>query len=73
MNSCTIDTQFPHEAQKLADDILGGGKFTPGYKREYFEGCTHGFAVRGDLSDPKVKAGKEGSFKATVEWMIAHL
>jgi len=73
INSCTIDQLFPHESQAKADEILGGGKFKPGYKREYFEGCTHGFAVRGDLSDPKVKAGKEGAFKATVEWFLTHL
>jgi dienelactone hydrolase len=73
MNSCTNDSQFPHEAQEKADNILGGGKFAPGYKRNYYEGCTHGFAVRGDLSDPKVKAGKEGSFKETVEWFIKYL
>ncbi|KAJ7441958.1 dienelactone hydrolase endo-1,3,1,4-beta-D-glucanase [Mycena galericulata] len=66
LNTCTIDAQFPHEAQAKADEIFKG--FAPGYRREYFEGCTHGFAVRGDLSDPKVKAGKEGAFKATVEW-----
>ena len=24
-------------------------------------------------SDPKVKAGKEGAFKASVEWFIKHL
>ncbi|KAF8878881.1 dienelactone hydrolase endo-1,3,1,4-beta-D-glucanase [Infundibulicybe gibba] len=68
INSCTTDEQFPHEAQAQADAILGNGKFAPGYKREHWEGCVHGFAIRGDLSDPKVKAGKEGSFKATVEW-----
>jgi len=73
INSCTVDTQFPLEAQAKADEILGDGKFAPGYKREYFDGCTHGFAVRGDLSDPKVKAGKEGAFKATVEWLLKHL
>lgn len=73
INSCTIDSRFPHESQAKADEILGDGKFKPGYKREYFEGCTHGFAVRGDLSDPKVKAGKEGAFKATVEWFLKHL
>jgi len=49
INSCTNDSQFPHEAQAKADEILGGGKFAPGYVREYFEGCSHGFAVRGDL------------------------
>lgn len=62
---------FPLESQAKADEIFG--KFEPGYKREYFEGCTHGFAVRGDLSDPKVKAGKEGAFKAAAEWIIKYL
>jgi len=73
INSCTIDEQFPIASQAKADELLGGGKFTPGYKREYFDGCTHGFAVRGDLSDPKVKAGKEGAFVSTVEWFLKHL
>jgi len=73
INSCTIDIQFPPEIQTKADEILGNGKFAPGYRREYFEGCTHGFAVRGDMSDPKVKAGKEGSFKAAVEWLKLHM
>ncbi|KAG6330055.1 hypothetical protein ID866_9033 [Astraeus odoratus] len=74
INSCTVDVMFPPEAQAEADRIIGGGKqFTDKYRREYFEGCTHGFAVRGDLSDPKVKAGKEGSFKATVEFFKEHL
>ncbi|KAL7006372.1 hypothetical protein EMMF5_004025 [Cystobasidiomycetes sp. EMM_F5] len=70
INSCEHDPRFPPEAQKQADEILGGSST---YKREYFPGCSHGFAVRGDLSDPKVKAGKEGAFKATVEWFNAHL
>ncbi|KAJ7780157.1 dienelactone hydrolase endo-1,3,1,4-beta-D-glucanase [Mycena maculata] len=71
INSCTTDTQFPLEAQAQADEIFVN--FAPGYKREYFEGCTHGFAVRGDLSDPKVKAGKEGAFKSTVEWFLKYV
>ncbi|KAK7047551.1 hypothetical protein VNI00_006319 [Paramarasmius palmivorus] len=71
INSCTVDTQFPLEAQAKADEVFKG--FAPGYKREYFDGCTHGFAVRGDLSDPKIKAGKEGAFKSTVEWLIKYL
>ncbi|EMD39198.1 hypothetical protein CERSUDRAFT_81960 [Gelatoporia subvermispora B] len=73
INSCEIDRAFPSEMQQKADEILGGGKFAPGYKRTYWDGCTHGFAVRGDMSDPKVKAGKEGAFKATVEFYIEHL
>jgi hypothetical protein len=64
---------FPAESQAKADEILGNGKFAPGYERKYFPGCTHGFAVRGDMSNPLIKAGKEGSFKATVEFFLAHL
>ncbi|KAL0568759.1 hypothetical protein V5O48_013222 [Marasmius crinis-equi] len=73
INSCTTDHQFPPESQAKTDEVLGNGKFAPGYKREYFEGCEHGFAVRGDMSKPEVKAGKEGSFKSTVEWFKKYL
>ncbi|TRM69649.1 Alpha/Beta hydrolase protein [Schizophyllum amplum] len=73
VESCENDVMFPQEKQTAMDAILGEGKFAPGYKREYWEGCTHGFAVRGDQSNPKVKAGKEGAFKDTVEWMQKHL
>ncbi|KAG0698247.1 dienelactone hydrolase [Suillus ampliporus] len=73
INSCETDMMFPLEAQAKADEIFGDGKFAAGYKREYFPGCTHGFAVRGDMSLPLVKAGKEGSFKASVEFFLEHL
>jgi hypothetical protein len=73
INACTVDQQFPLEAQEQAKQILGDGKFAPGFKLTYWDGCTHGFAVRGDLSDPKIKAGKEGAFTATVDWFHSHL
>ena len=57
----------------MGDELLGDGKYKPGYSRTYWEGCTHGFAVRGDMSDPKVKAGKEGAFKATAEFFLNKL
>ena len=85
INSCEFDPVFPLEAQTKADEIMGNGQFAPGYERTYWEGCAHGFAVKGDMvghsgvytlgstercpqSDPKVKAGKEGAFKATVDF-----
>ncbi|KAI0031332.1 alpha/beta-hydrolase [Vararia minispora EC-137] len=71
INSCETDPQFPAEKQELADKVFADYK--PGYSRPYFPGATHGFAVRGDLSDPKVKAAKEGAFKNTVEWFIKYL
>ncbi|KAJ7680592.1 dienelactone hydrolase [Mycena polygramma] len=73
INSCSEDPPFNLEVQAQADEIFGGGKFAPGYKREFFDGCRHGFAVRGDMSDPKVKAGKEGAFKSCVEWFSKYL
>ncbi|KAH8116319.1 alpha/beta-hydrolase [Phellopilus nigrolimitatus] len=72
--SCEVDGQYPPEKQKIGDEILGGGKTeAEGYKREYYAGNTHGFAVRGDLSVPEIKAAKEDSFKVAVEWLIKNL
>jgi dienelactone hydrolase len=47
--TCETDEYFPLEQQKVADEVLGGGQYTPGYMHKHFMGCTHGFAVRGDL------------------------
>ena len=69
-----MDKQYPPESQEIGDKILGEGKTeTEIYKRAYFVGCTHGFAVRGDLNDPVVKSAKEQAFKNTVEWFSKHL
>jgi hypothetical protein len=74
INSCETDERFPVDAQAKADAILGGGtQSSELYQRVYFPGCEHGFAVRGDLTKPEVKAGKEGAFKATVEFFLKHL
>ncbi|KAF7299663.1 Dienelactone hydrolase endo-1,3,1,4-beta-D-glucanase [Mycena chlorophos] len=73
INNCTVDRQFPLTAAEQADAILGDGKFSPGYKRMYHEGCAHGFAVRAKLDDPKSKAGKEAAFTSVVEGFRAHL
>ncbi|KZV76849.1 alpha/beta-hydrolase [Peniophora sp. CONT] len=71
LNSCETDPQFPKEKQEHADKVFAD--FKAGWSRPYFPGATHGFAVRGDLSDPRVKAAKEGAFKNTVEWFIKYL
>ncbi|KAF8517944.1 Alpha/Beta hydrolase protein [Hysterangium stoloniferum] len=71
--SAEVDQQYPLESQIKGDELLGDGKYPPGYKRAHFPGTVHGFAVRGDMSDPKVKAGKEGAFKETVQWFIKHV
>jgi len=65
INSCDIDS-FSPEAQAKADGLLGDGKHQAGYKSLHWEGRSHRFAIRDDLSDPKVQAGK-GAFKAAIE------
>ncbi|EIM90826.1 chlorocatechol-degradation protein [Stereum hirsutum FP-91666 SS1] len=72
INSCTHDPMFTSEKIEAADRLLGE-KFEPGYERAHWEGCSHGFAVRGDISDPVVKAGKEGAFKKSVEFLKKYL
>ncbi|KAK7029520.1 hypothetical protein VNI00_014553 [Paramarasmius palmivorus] len=71
INSCTEDEYFPPEAQAKADEVFKD--FEYGYERIHFDGCEHGFAVRGDMNDPKAKAGKEGAFRTTVEWLRRYL
>ncbi|KAF8519660.1 Alpha/Beta hydrolase protein [Gautieria morchelliformis] len=72
INTSEIDQQYPIVFQLKGDEILGGGKYKPGYQKIFWPGTTHGFAVRGDLSKPEVKAAKEGAFKATVEFFRLH-
>lgn len=38
-------------------------------RRDYYAGCDHGFAVRGDISDPVQKAAIEECFKKSVEFL----
>lgn len=42
LQTCETDPQFPAESQKMADEVFGDAKT---YKRAYYPGCTHGFAV----------------------------
>jgi len=71
INSCEDDEMFPKSAGEAADKKFAN--FAPGYRRTYYEGASHGFAVRGDVSKPAVKAAKEDSFKESVEWLIKYL
>nr|GAT47358.1 predicted protein [Mycena chlorophos] len=68
INGCEHDPVFPPADQEITDSILGDGKFAPGYKRVYWAGCAHGFAIRGDLKDEGIRKAKEGALKETLEW-----
>jgi dienelactone hydrolase len=47
INSCDDDDMFPKSLGEAADKKFAS--FAPGYHRNYYEGASHGFAVRGDL------------------------
>lgn len=70
IQTCETDNPFPKEAQEAADRIFGDAKT---YKRNYYAGCSHGFAVRADLKDPVAKKAKEEAFKECYEWFVKHL
>jgi len=71
INSCELDDAFPLSVAQTADEKFAN--FAPGYRRAHFDGVRHGFASRGDLTDPTVKAAKEGAFKESVDWLIKYL
>ena len=52
INSCEIDELFPKSFAEATDNKFAN--FAPGYRRTYYEGAAHGFAVRGDLVRPSV-------------------
>lgn len=74
--TCENDPQFPLEAQSKSDEILGklnnakDGKEVLLYKRVYYAGNDHGFAVRGNISKEHVKKAKEDAFKQALEWFV---
>ncbi|SCV74627.1 BQ2448_7656 [Microbotryum intermedium] len=68
INACETDRTWPRDQQDKAEEMMGGGRYAPGWKQNYFPGCTHGFAVRGDITNDKIKYGKEEAFKQTVAW-----
>ena len=47
INSCEEDGAFPKPFAEAADQKFAN--FAPGYRRTYYEGASHGFAVRGDV------------------------
>jgi len=72
INSAGLDTVFTLDDQAIADEVMGDGKYKPGYNRTFFPGVPHGFAVRGNFSDPVEVAAKEGAFFDAVEWLRSH-
>ncbi|VDB85425.1 unnamed protein product [Peniophora sp. CBMAI 1063] len=71
INSCEVDTQFTEEKRNKALEVFKNCSVP--FNQPYFPGCTHGFAVRGDMNNALIKAGKEGAFKSIVDWHKKYL
>lgn len=70
--------QWPIASQAEATTLMtsptsGESLYAPGWKQNYYPGCTHGFASRGDIAIPAVKFGKEDAFRESVEWFKKYL
>lgn len=53
-----LDSAFPEEFRNLTTSILTK-KRTLRFQLDLFQGCPHGYAVRGDISVPEIKYAKE--------------
>ena len=66
ISSAPDDELFVPELRTKAIEVLTTNKTW--FLVNLFEGAPHGFAVRGDLSQPKVKFAKEKAFADVVLW-----
>jgi dienelactone hydrolase len=65
------DFIFPTEKRRESEGILS--KTGQPYQINLFNGVEHGFAVRGDPSQPVQKFAKEQAFLQAVHWFIQYL
>jgi dienelactone hydrolase len=64
------DTIFTTELRHKSETILIGTKQP--FQINLFSGVEHGFAMRGDLSVPVQKFGREQAFLQAVAWFNEH-
>ncbi|SGY84630.1 BQ5605_C009g05708 [Microbotryum silenes-dioicae] len=69
-NTCETDQMWPKECQEKADEVFKGDK---NYQRNYYEGVSHGFAIRGDPKDEKSRKAKEGAFESSIKFLKENL
>ena len=70
--SCAAhDPTFQKENRRRAIDIMDEREHR--YQVQIFKGVEHGFALRGDMSDPWQKHCKDQSFEGIVDFFNLHL
>ncbi|RMZ92024.1 hypothetical protein DV736_g753, partial [Chaetothyriales sp. CBS 134916] len=65
------DTIFPNDLRHHTEDLLRELKVP--YEITVYAGVQHGFAVRGDLTDPRAKYANEAAFLQSLQWFDYHL
>ncbi|KAF8538972.1 dienelactone hydrolase family protein [Trichophaea hybrida] len=65
------DTIFTRENRHQSEAKLAEIGAT--YQINLFSGVSHGFSVRGDITDPQQKWAKERAFEQALEWFKFHL
>ncbi|CCC71694.1 hypothetical protein NCAS_0I00260 [Naumovozyma castellii] len=60
------DTIFPADLRHTTEDTLR--EIGARYQLDLFSGVSHGFAARGDVSDPVVKYAKEKALRDQIFW-----
>ncbi|THH20179.1 hypothetical protein EW146_g1122 [Bondarzewia mesenterica] len=67
--SCAeIDWSFPPAARHKAEELLAASSLKPEYHFQLFGHVEHGFAVRGDVSVPRIRWAKEESARGIIGW-----
>ncbi|SMN20708.1 similar to Saccharomyces cerevisiae YAL049C AIM2 Cytoplasmic protein involved in mitochondrial function or organization [Maudiozyma saulgeensis] len=66
ISAAETDPVFPQDMRKLTEDKLK--EIGARYQLDLFSGTYHGFAVRGDLSNPQVLYAKEKVFYDQIYW-----
>ena len=64
------DRQITEEVRHTFEDIISKKSFPT--KGKFYPGCEHGWALRGDDSDPKIRDGAADAFSEAVSWVKAH-
>ena len=66
-----IDAIFTTEKRHQSEGILIKANIP--WEISLYGGVSHGFAVRGDLKDPKFKYAIEAAFAQALQWFRFHL
>ena len=66
ISAAETDPIFTTELRHETERVLAEGKKR--YQIDLFSGVAHGYAVRGDISQPHVKYAKEKTFQDQVTW-----